>query len=104
MGTPSIHVNAVVELPLEYCDTFRKIAGSLITESDADPTLVGACAVHAGIGFMLRSYTPHEVAAWLEFEAHDLREFERQAAHRKARQAHSSAEVPKVGSSDALGG
>ena len=46
-------------------------------QSGADATLVGACAVHVGIQFMLREFGAEQVASWIENEARALRDFGR---------------------------
>jgi hypothetical protein len=103
MGTPSNDANGVVELPMEYCDEFRMVGRAFITELDADSTLVGACAVHVGIGFMMHSCTPEQIAAWLEAE---LLEFVHQCLQGEPAQERSSAapETPRGESRDAPGG
>ncbi len=58
-----------------FCDEFRRIAGTLVGKADADSALVGACAAHTGIQFMLRDFASDQVAAWLEREAAQLRSF-----------------------------
>ncbi len=61
-------------LPVEFCNAFRRAGGKLQRESGVEESLIGACAVHTGIQFMLRQYGPEDVAAWLEREARELRD------------------------------
>ena len=63
------------KLPTEACDRLRKTGGELIRELGLDDALIGACAIHTGIQFLLRNYESDEVARWLEHEARELREF-----------------------------
>jgi hypothetical protein len=62
-------------LPAEACNQFRRTGGELIRQSAMDESVVGACAVHVGIQFMLRDFDSEQVASWLEKEARTLRDF-----------------------------
>ncbi len=68
-------VLAKAGLPVSFCDEFRRTGGELMQLAGGDACVVGACAVHAGIQFMVRSFAPNEVASWLEHEAQELRKF-----------------------------
>ena len=63
------------ELPASVCDEFRLCGGKLALEHGVDASVIGACAAHTGIQFMLRGLSPEQVAEWLEHEASELREF-----------------------------
>ncbi len=68
-------VLANAESSVSFCDEFRRTGGELMLLAGGDASVVGACAVHTGIQFMLRSFAPQEVASWLEHEAQELRNF-----------------------------
>ena len=67
------------ELPSSFCNEFRRTGGELTQLAGGDVSVVGACAVHTGIQFILRNFSPGQVATWLEEQAQDLRRFAEQA-------------------------
>jgi hypothetical protein len=101
MSKSSVGESVAGELPEVISGELRKIAGVLVRELHADPTLVGACAADVGIQLMARSYTPDQIAAWLEAEARELREIGPQLAQRKSGQQLSFVTPEAVVSRDA---